>query len=53
MRFLIDNVVLEDMNQFVVNYLSKRFKGSGKGYNDAVLKEFCEPSYSLREVLGG
>ena len=51
MRFLIDNVVLENMNQFVVNDLSKRFKGSGKGYNDAVLKEFCEPTYSFVKFL--
>ena len=51
MRLLIDNVVLEDMNQFVVNYLAKRFKGSGKRYNDAVFKEFCEPAYAFVKFL--
>jgi hypothetical protein len=39
------------MDEFVKNYLSKRFKGSGERYNDAMLKEFRETTNPLVKFL--
>ena len=51
MRFLINNIVLENMNEFVKNHLSERFQGSGEGYNDTVFKEFRETSNAFVKFL--